>query len=129
MSNKKILIVDDEPINIQLVENILKDKDYDLVSADNGLDAMVMIKEEKPDLIVLDIMIPEINGYDICHQLRFNSEYDQIPILLYTCRDQELMAEIGSRVNIDYIQKPIDERVFVEKVENLLSVQEEQSDQ
>lgn len=120
LMSKKILIVDDQLTNVQLAEYILKDSGYKTITADNGLDALLMVKNERPDLIVLDVMMPEINGYDVCHQLRFNEEFDKIPILLYTARDKELNDEIAQMARIDYIQKPIDRYLFLQKVEGLL---------
>jgi len=120
LMSKKILIVDDQLTNVQLAEYILKDNGYKTITADNGLDALLMVKNERPDLIVLDVMMPEINGYDVCHQLRFNEEFEKIPILLYTARDKELNDEIAQMARIDYIQKPIDRDLFLQKIEDLL---------
>jgi CheY-like chemotaxis protein len=117
----KILIVDDDPSSIQLVNGILINNGFETVSAHDGLDALVKIKTQKPDLIVLDIMMPEINGYDVCYQLRFNNEFDKVPIVLLTKREQELDARITERVNIEYVPKPLDTADLLKKISKLLS--------
>ncbi len=118
--SKKILIVDDDPIVVRMVQSVLKNHDYEVVAASDGLDALVAVKNEKPQLVILDVMMPEINGYDVCYQLRFNKDYEKIPILLMTIRDQELDSGLGKRVNIAYLQKPIDGKMLVAKIEMLL---------
>ena len=117
---KKILVVDDDPTTNQMVCSLLAQKGYDICSAEDGLDALVKIKNERPHLVVLDVMMPEIDGYDVCYQLRFNAQFDKIPIVLLTDREQELDDRIGQRVRIAYAPKPVDSRVLFEKIEALL---------
>lgn len=118
---KKIMIVDDEPATLKLLESILASEEYEVISATNGLDALVEIQHQNPDLVVLDIMMPEINGYDVCYQLRFNEKYEQIPIVLLTKREQEIDDTISQRVNIEYAPKPIDTNLLLEKIRFLLA--------
>ena len=118
----KILVVDDDPSSVRIVSAFLKMQHYDVATAVDGLDALVKIKEYKPDVVVLDIMMPEINGYDVCYQLRFNKDFEKIPIILLTVRDQEMGEEIGKRVNIEYIQKPFQKEVLLEKVKRFLNM-------
>ena len=117
---KKILVVDDDPGLIKLVAELLKSKAFDVVTAADGLDCMVMVKKEKPDLIVLDIMMPEINGYNVCRNIKFDKEFKETPILLLTSRDQELDPNIGQMMNIDYLHKPLNRELFFEKINQLL---------
>ena len=119
--SKRILVVDDDRGVIRLVTRLLLSEGYEVSSVENGLDALVKLKKEKFDLVVLDIMMPEINGYDVCYQLRFNKEYEQIPIILSTVRDQELEDKLGKREDIEYLQKPIDSKLLLEKINFLLS--------
>ena len=116
----KIMVVDDEPATLKLLESIVHSNGYEVISATNGLDALVDIQSENPDLVVLDVMMPEVNGYDVCYQLRFNSKYEKIPIILLTKRDQEINDKIGERVNIGYVPKPIDSKLLIEKIKSLL---------
>ena len=117
---KKILVVDDDPIVLKLVEEVLKLNGFDVVTAKDGLDCMVMVKKEKPDLIVLDIMMPEINGYDVCRNLKFDDGYKNIPIIILTSRRRELDPRIGTMMGIDYMSKPLDREVFLNKIQRLL---------
>ena len=119
-NSKKILVVDDDPVIVKLVEELLLSHGYEVATAKDGLDCMVFLQKEKPALIVLDIMMPEINGYDVCHNIKFNSDFKEIPILILTTRDQELDPRIGQMIGIEYLQKPLERALFLKKVEDLL---------
>ena len=123
MSKKKILVVDDDIGVVRLVGSLLTAHDYNVTTAMDGLDALVKIKHDKPDLVVLDIMMPEVNGYDVCYQLRFNKEFAHIPIVLLSSRPQELDDALGKKADIEYIPKPLDSKLLLEKIEYLLSKQ------
>lgn len=118
--SKKILVVDDDPIVIKLVNLLLKSKNLEVFTSSDGLDAMVKVKNEKPDLIILDIVLPEINGYDICYQLRFNEEFNNTPIILLSEREQEMDDEMLKRTNIEHVTKPIDPKTLFNKIEKFL---------
>jgi DNA-binding response OmpR family regulator len=120
--DKRVLVVDDDPVVIRLVKELLKSQGYQVESARDGIDAMVMVKKEKPDLIVLDIMMPELNGYDVLRTLKFTDEYKEIPVLLLTAREQELDKRIGEMMGIDYLQKPVNREAFIEKINKALKV-------
>jgi DNA-binding response OmpR family regulator len=117
---KKILVVDDDPLVIRLVKEILKTQGFAVETAKDGIDAMVMVKANKPDLIVLDIMMPELNGYDVLKTLKFQDEYKKIPVILLTAREQELDKRISQMMGIDYMQKPLDREVFLNKVQQAI---------
>ena len=117
---KKILVVDDDPSIVKLVKSILEHEGFEISTASDGLDAMVQVKEVKPDLIVLDIMMPELNGYDVCHKIKFDSPYKDIPILLLTSRDQEIDPRIGKMMGIEYLQKPLQREAFLALVKKSL---------
>ena len=114
----KIMVVDDDPSTVRLLTGLLKNHGYETMSAADGLEALAKIKKENPDLILLDVMMPEVNGYDVCYQLRFNEDFKKTPIILVTARDQELNRFIGERVNIDYIHKPIDSKLLLSKIQH-----------
>jgi len=118
--SKKILVVDDDPTTNKLVCSLLKEKGYAVISAVDGLDALANIERDTPDLVVLDVMMPEIDGYDVCYQLRFNSKFVKIPIILLTSREQELDDSIARRVNIEYVSKPVDSKILFERIDFLL---------
>lgn len=117
---KKILVVDDDPVVIKLVETMLKNRGFDVDTAVDGLDALAKIKTSDPALIILDVMMPEINGYDVCYQLRFNDDFKRIPIILLTSRARELDKKISDRSNISYISKPVDANLILKEIEVLL---------
>ena len=118
--NKKVLVVDDDPVVIRLVKEILKNLGFTVETAKDGIDAMVLVKKEKPDLIVLDIMMPELNGYDVLRTLKFTDELKDIPVLLLTAREQELDKRIGEMMGIDYLQKPVNREAFIQKIEKII---------
>ena len=112
--------MDDDASTVVLVENILASEGYRTLSAKDGIEALAKIKSEKPDLVVLDIMIPEINGYDVCYQLRFNEEFEKLPIILLTKRKKELSEDISKQANIEYVPKPIKPQLLLTKIKKLL---------
>jgi DNA-binding response OmpR family regulator len=115
--SKKVLVVDDDPVVIRLVKELLKTQGFAVETAKDGIDAMIMVKNNKPDLIILDIMMPELNGYDVLKTLKFKEEYKKIPIILLTAREQELDKRISQMMGIDYLQKPLDRETFLNKVQ------------
>ena len=117
---KKILVVDDDPTTNQLVCSLLKSEGYETISAIDGLDALANIQRDCPDLVVLDVMMPELNGYDVCYQLRFTDKFKKIPIILLTQRSKEIDDNISMRTNIEYISKPVDSKILFSKIEKLL---------
>ncbi|MDE2222499.1 MAG: response regulator [Candidatus Omnitrophica bacterium] len=117
---KKILIVDDDRAVITLLENVLSSAGYDVEQAHNGLEGVAQVKKIVPDLIVLDVMMPELNGYDVCRDLKFDPKFKHIPIIVLTSREQELDPRIGFLMGIDYMQKPVDTKLLLEKVQKAL---------
>jgi len=119
-AKKKILVVDDDKAVTTLLESLLSQQGYTVLSAHDGLDGMVQVRKALPDLIVLDIMMPEINGYDVCSNLKFDERFKHIPIIVLTSRQQELDPRIGKLMGIDYMHKPIDSAVLLEKIQKAL---------
>ena len=117
---KKILLVDDDPSFIKLLQNLLSHKGYEVIAAKDGAEAMVQVKAHKPDMIVLDIMMPQMNGYDVCRTLKFDSPYKDIPILLLTSREREIDPRIGQMMGVDYMQKPLNREAFLARVSRIL---------
>lgn len=118
---KRVLLVDDDPLVIKIVKKVIDQSGHDVDFSEDGLDALVKIKQDPPDLVVLDIMMPEINGYDVCYQLRYNDDYDKIPIILLTVRDRELPDNISKESDIAYIRKPIDIKQLSDAVDQFLT--------
>jgi len=124
MDKKKILVVDDEPSNVELLKLILK-KEYDVMTAFDGGEALKKIDEQSPDLILLDIMMPGINGYDVCRNLKSNEKTMSIPIVMITAlkenKDRINAIEAGAD---DFLSKPVDMDVLTAKLKSLLKVKQ-----
>ena len=118
---KKILIVDDEQDIVESLKFVLESSDYTCYCAYNGEDGLRLAKEIVPDLMILDVMMPKINGYKISRLLKFDKKYQNIPILMVTARTQEEDKLIGEETGADeYITKPFEIADIVEKVNQYL---------
>lgn len=118
---KKILIVDDEQDIVESLKFVLEAADYTCYSAYNGEDGLRLAKEIIPDLMILDVMMPKINGYKISRLLKFDNKYKNIPILMVTARSQDEDKLIGEETGVDeYITKPFELDDIVEKVNQYL---------
>jgi len=120
VSDMKILVVDDDVSLTGLLDGLLSGQGHTVLVANDGLEAMVQVRKNVPDLIILDIMMPEINGYDVCRDLKFDARFKNIPIIVLTCRDQELDPRIGQLMGIDYMHKPLDSKLLLEKIQKVL---------
>lgn len=119
MENRyKILAVDDEAANLQVISSVLKDE-YDVLTALNGHDAISQLKEHKPDLILLDVMMPEIDGFDVCKIIKANPAFVDIPIIFLTAMDTHEGARQGLEIGaIDYLTKPLELDLLKLRVRN-----------
>ncbi len=121
MARKKILIVDDEPDIILMVSNRLKAKGYDVVSALDGQAGLELAKSAKPDLIILDLMLPKMDGYKVCSFIKKDSRYSKIPIIMFSAKAQQDDIKIGQDAGADaYIVKPFDAPILLGKIAELL---------
>ncbi len=105
----KILVVDDQPINVQLLKRKLEREGMAVVAAYSGQEALDLVKQEKPELILLDVMMPEMDGIEVCQRLQANEETRSIPVIFVTARTSKEGKLEGLNVGaVDYITKPID---------------------
>ena len=105
----KILIVDDEKDIVETLSFMLEAKGFEIISAYDGEEGLKLAKEESPDLIILDVMMPKINGYKICRLLKYDAKYKNIPIIMVTARIQDTVKLIGEETGADeYITKPFE---------------------
>ena len=116
----KILLVDDEPDILEFMEYNLKKENYEVFKAGNGKDAIRQAKKENPDLIILDIMMPEMDGIETCRQLREMPEFKNTLIAFLTARNEDYSQIAGFEVGADdYITKPIKPRVLTSRIHAL----------
>ena len=121
MDKKRVLIVDDEPDIVESVKFSLELENIECLEAYDGEAALYKAKSEKPDLIILDIMLPKINGYKIARLLKFDQKYKNIPIIMLTARTQEKDVKLGEETGADkYITKPFDMDLLVNAVKEYL---------
>jgi CheY-like chemotaxis protein len=109
MPTAKILVVDDQPINVQLLKRKLEREKLEVVTANNGLEALEQVRVHKPDLILLDLMMPDMDGMEVCQRLQASSETRSIPVIFVSARSTKESKLEGLSVGaVDYITKPID---------------------
>jgi DNA-binding response OmpR family regulator len=121
MDRKRILLVDDEKDLSDTVSFRLRHAGYDVVCAFDGLEAIERARKEKPDLIILDLMLPKLDGYKVCRMLKFDEQYKSIPIILFSAKAQESDRLLGKEVGADaYITKPFEPATLLGKIKELL---------
>jgi two-component system phosphate regulon response regulator PhoB len=117
----KILVVDDEPDAVELIEFNLKGAGFDVVTATDGNDALKKARTFSPDLLILDLMLPEVDGLEVCKVLRRDSATASLPIIMLTAKAAEIDRVLGLELGADdYITKPFSPRELVLRVKNLL---------
>jgi DNA-binding response OmpR family regulator len=120
-AGKRILVVDDEVDILSMIKLRLKASGFEVITAENGTDGLRLAKELHPDLIVLDIMLPGIDGYQVCRLLKFDHNYKDIPIVMLTARSQEEDRLWGKKTGADYyLTKPFEFNDLLNKVNELL---------
>ncbi|MDY0386205.1 MAG: response regulator [Methanolobus sp.] len=129
MSSKyKILIVDDEPLNVELLSVYLRDT-YDIITSYNGRDALEKVKNESPDLILLDVMMPNMNGYDVCCTIRKEFKMDFIPIIMVTALTGKADHQKGIDAGADeFLKKPVGKFELDKKISSLLRIKKMHND-
>jgi len=121
MDKRRILIVDDEQELVSMIKMRLAAAGYDTLEAYDGQDALAKARKENPDLIILDLMLPKMDGYKVCRMLKFDEKYKKIPIIMLTARMQDSDKETGIEVGADaYMTKPFDSQLLLAKIEELL---------
>ncbi len=128
----KILVVDDDPDILDAVTMILQSQDYQVVTAQNGIEALANLKAEKPDLMILDLLMPKMDGFAVCKELQDPrwSKYRDIPILILTSVREDASRrryelETGLRLDVDdYVEKPMAPGILLERVGKLIKRKE-----
>ena len=123
----KVLIVDDDPINIGVLAGALRDS-YEILSAQNGFDAIGLIKEQSPDLVLLDVMMPDMDGFQVCRLLRAEGKFSDTPVIFVTAldsfEDEVQGLELGA---VDYITKPVNIKLVRLRIRNQLELRQQRN--
>ena len=121
MNKKRILLVDDEKDMVYAVKLQLEVSGFEVLTAFDGQDALDKARRANPDLIILDLMLPKLDGYRVCRMLKFDEKYKRIPIILFTARVEKNDERLGYEVGADaYLTKPFEPRILMEKIKDLL---------
>jgi diguanylate cyclase (GGDEF)-like protein len=127
MMSKRLLVVDDSPLNVRLLTDILEDEGYEVFSVNNGSDVLDATLINKPEVILLDIMMPGLDGFEVCHLLKTTYETKNIPIIMVTAKsesaDIKRALELGAH---DYVKKPFDESEVLARIQSALRLKEYQ---
>jgi len=118
----RILIVDDEPNIVLALELLMKREGYEVLTVDDGPKVFEVLKEFSPDLILLDIMMPKMDGYEVCQRIRADASLKNISIIMLTAKGREVEKEKGLALGADYyITKPFSTREVIMKVKEVLA--------
>ncbi len=120
-----VLVVDDLFPNLYLMEAILEDAGYKTITASSGKEALEKVEDELPDLILLDIMIPDMNGIEILERIKANEKTHKIPVIMVSAlREIDVFIDALSRGAVDYIKKPIEQKVLLTKIDMAIAPSE-----
>jgi two-component system, OmpR family, alkaline phosphatase synthesis response regulator PhoP len=119
---KKILVIEDDPATSRLVDYSLRREGYQVITAFNGLEGIRKARNEAPDLVILDVMLPGMDGFEICHRLREEPATANMPILMFSAKAQDADKSTGLKVGADdYLCKPAAPADIVKKVSKMLA--------
>jgi two-component system alkaline phosphatase synthesis response regulator PhoP len=119
---KKILVIEDDPATSRLVEYSLRRENYEVIISTNGLEGVRRAHTDKPDLVILDVMLPGIDGFEICSRLRAEPDTANQPILMFSAKAQEIDKRTGMKVGADdYLTKPSAPAEIVSRVGKCLA--------
>ncbi len=120
--DNKILVIEDDPATLRLMDYSLRHQGYQVLMASNGLEGLRKAQDERPDLVVLDVMLPGMDGFEICQRLRSEASTRQLPILMLSAKAQGIDKDTGLKMGADdYLSKPADPSEIVRRVGSLLA--------
>jgi DNA-binding response OmpR family regulator len=121
MAGERILAVDDSATILEMIKAILVGEGYEVITAADGAEALETARSEKPDLILLDVMLPKLDGYRVCRLLKFDQNYKHIPIVMLTAKTEDAAMATGIRTGADqYLTKPVEPDVLLAAVRSEL---------
>jgi DNA-binding response OmpR family regulator len=122
MSTKKIMVVEDNKILRNALKFNLEENKYIVVTADDGEEAVEKAYSENPDLIILDLVLPKLDGYMVCSLLKKDKRYSSIPIIILTARDKKEVLKMSGKVGADaYMIKPFKSKILRDKIKKLIA--------
>lgn len=121
MSRGKVLVVDDEEYIQHILNFSFGAEGYEVITAADGEEAVTIARSEKPDIIVLDIMMPKMDGYEVCKQIKADPQTQNIPVILLTAKGREVDRKLGAEAGADdYVVKPFSPGRLIERVEGFI---------
>lgn len=127
MAGEKVLVVDDSPTILAVVEQVLTDAGYLVVTASTGIEGLNKARSESPNLIILDVLLPGMQGYQVCRLLKFDQQYKSIPIIMYSSRDDDKDISTGMSQGADaYLVKPVEPEKLIASIKEQLAKVKEQ---
>jgi two-component system response regulator VicR len=123
---KKVLCIEDDPEMIDLIKLILERKGFQFIGAVGGREGLDAIAREKPDLVLLDIMMPDIDGWDVYRQMKASDEYKDIPVIVVTAKAQSIDKVLGLHIAKvdDYVTKPFGPKELLRSIDKVLGLEE-----
>lgn len=123
--NKKVLIIDDSVTNVFLIESVLIEYGYIVMTALNAREALLKLNKQKPDLILLDLLMPQVSGYDFIKEIKQSAEFADIPVIIVSAvSDGDSVDEIMALGAVEYIKKPVVLTVLIDKIESVFTRKE-----
>jgi DNA-binding response OmpR family regulator len=124
---KKVLCIEDDPEMIDLIKLILERRGFEFIGAVGGREGLDAIEREKPDLVLLDIMMPDIDGWDVYRQMKANEEFKDLPVIVVTAKAQSIDKVLGLHIAKvdDYVTKPFGPKELLRSIDKVLGLEEE----
>lgn len=117
----KVLVVDDNRTYLEMITSLLRENGLEVFTANDGLEALEAVKGQVPDLVILDVVMPRMNGYEVCRELKSNPKTGQVPIVMCSTKDQEFDRHWASKQGADaYITKPFKPQEMLATIKQLL---------
>jgi DNA-binding response OmpR family regulator len=121
VSEKHVLLVDDEVQLAEIIQMRLEVQGFKVTTVHDGHSALEATRNDRPDIIILDVMLPKLDGYKVCKMLKFDENYKDIPIIMFTALAQDEDLKMGYEIGADaYITKPFEAEVLIDKIQELL---------
>jgi len=121
MAKARVLLVEDEPDIAQTTKVILEMNGYEVIIATNGADGLSKVESEKPDIAILDISLPQMNGFDVCRKIKCNKKYQKLPVIMFSSKFQPNDITFAKALGADeYITKSAEPEALIGKIEELL---------